>query len=106
MDINVVDLIALDEENKIVNLIMMDERNWVDNPVEFHDLQERLLEYVAVIESGSLYKHYPQINGYDVMIHVVYENTPTAEGELTLQELQAVLSDTGYMFTYTIMTDN
>ena len=96
MDTNTVDLVALDEENKLVNLIIIDDQDW-EAPREHIDMiHEKILSYVAFIENGTFNKKYNKVIDHEKIIKVVFEHKPTEVGMTFIEQIKRVLEDTGY----------
>jgi len=100
METNIIDLVAFDEEKKIVNLIIIDDQNW-ESPSEHIDIiHEKILSYVAFIENGTFQKKYPSVVGHEIIIKVVFEHVPSEEGQKFIDQIKEVLKVTGYQLEF------
>lgn len=96
MDTQKIDLVALNEKDNKVNLVIMDDQNWDDARSHIDMIHEKILTYVAYIENGTLLKHYPSAIGIEVAIKVVFEQTPSEEGQAFIASIHDILDDIGY----------
>ncbi|MCU7679260.1 DUF6572 domain-containing protein [Bacillus thuringiensis] len=72
-DIDQVDLISLDNENKdIVYLTIFDALDWEEEHEHALLLQEKINRYLAFIESGEIYETTPETIGKDKFVIQVY----------------------------------
>ena len=100
MDTQKIDLVALNEENKTVNLIIMDDQTWEDARVHIDMIHDKILTYVAYIENGTLIKDYPSVTGLQVVIKVVFQQSPSQEGQTFVDKIFDVLDDIGYKIEF------
>lgn len=100
MDTTVIDLVALDKEKNIVNLIIMDDMDWTDPKAHIDLVQEKILKYVAYIQEGHFNRSYPSVIGMSLLIKIIFEHKPDAEGLNYIQGVQSVLEDDGYQLDY------
>lgn len=96
MDTQKIDIVALDEANNKVNLIIMDDQTWEDPRGHIDLIHEKILSYVAFVENGSLKKKYPNVATLDIVIKVIFEISPTEEGQTFIEQVIDVLSGIGY----------
>ncbi|MBU4642326.1 DUF6572 domain-containing protein [Bacillus toyonensis] len=72
-DIDQVDLISLDNENKdIVYLTIFDALDWEEEHEHALLLQEKINRYLAFIESGEIYETTPETIGKDKFVIQIY----------------------------------
>lgn len=102
MEVNIIDIVAFDEKTEKVNLIIMDDQMWEDPRDHIDKIQEKVLSYVAFIESGALVKKYPSVAEKAIVIKVVFEHSPCEEGIRFINEVIDILSDTGYVLEYNV----
>jgi len=96
MDTQKIDIVALDETNEKVNLIIMDDQTWEDPRGHIDMIHEKILSYVAFVENGSLKKKYPDVGSLEVIIKVIFEVSPTEEGQTFIEQVIDVLDGIGY----------
>lgn len=94
---NVIDFIS-ERDDKLV-LTISDHLEW-DDDEHIYLLQEKINSYLAAIESGQLYKSYPQLSKKIIVISVVLKYLPNDDGALFLSKVDKVLFDAGYGFEY------
>jgi len=105
MDTHIIDLVALDDKNKVVNLIIVDDQTW-ETPREHIDaIHEKILSYIAFIENGTFKKKYPSYHSHEKVIRVVFEYEPNEEGNLFIEKIKTVLEDTGYHLEFINFVD-
>lgn len=95
MDINIIDIVAIDEKKQTLNLIIMDNLTWFDSEDHIDKIQQKILFYEQYIEN-QLYVDYPSKRHLPIVIQVVFEYIPSEEGLLFIQEAQSVMDDVGY----------
>ena len=63
-------------------------------------LQKKISVYLSFIESGDIYKSYPEADGKTIRIHVVSIHQPDADTETFIKECCNVVNAAGFEFTH------
>lgn len=96
MDTQKIDLVAIDQEKNQVSIIVMDDCDWLDERKHIDELHEKILYYVAFVENGTFHKKYPEAIDKTLVIKVIFEHSPSEEGQVFIDQMVQVLMDTGY----------
>jgi hypothetical protein len=71
-DTRKIDRLGIDRESGDVRLMISDHLNWDEDEGEhLLTLQEKLNNYLEFVESGQLYKQYPQAAGRKIVFYVM-----------------------------------
>lgn len=100
MDTHKIDLVGYNKEADTVYLIIMDDQNWDDPRGHIDLIHEKILSYVAFVENGSLKKKYPDVVTMNVIIKVIFEVSPTEEGQTFVEQVKDVLDGLGYQLEF------
>ncbi|MGE7849547.1 DUF6572 domain-containing protein [Bacillus paramycoides] len=95
-----VDFMGYNKEEKIAYLIIADELDWTDEEKHIELLQEKINLYLGFIESGEVYERYPEVNGYGFVIKIFGKYLFTEWGKEFLEKVDEVLVEAGYGFQY------
>jgi len=93
----VVDIISKDKNGDIV-LTISDHLDWRDTRQHLTVLQEKINDYLAFLESGEIYKKYPNARGNQIRIKVVFQYKPTPETHSFLREAKSIVEGAGAGF--------
>lgn len=100
METKIIDIIGLDEKLKIVNLLILDDLKW-ENPSEhMEEIQQKILKYVAYVDFGHLETKYPRVEGYEIVIKVIFEQLPTDEGLTYIEETKSIFDGSGFQLEF------
>ena len=69
-------------------------------------LQKKIAAYLSFIESGDIYKSYPEADGKTIRIHLVSNHQPDADTATFIQECGSVVNAAGFEFTHEISAQN
>ena len=78
---NEVDVVSLSPNGKDVVLSLVETRPWDGDGKNLLDMQEKLKNYLNYVESGQLYKQYPEAKGRKVRFRLHAEHPPDAKTE-------------------------
>lgn len=95
----VVDFIGMDLIKNEIILTISDHLEWgvTDHLVK---LQEKLNNYLSFIESGELYKAYPDAMNKTPVIAIVCKYAPDTQGEDFLNHAKNILSNIGFVLRW------
>ncbi len=65
-------------------------------------LQKKISAYLSFIESGDIYKSYPEAEGKTIRIHIVSNHQPDAKTEAFIKECCNVVNAAGLELTHEI----
>ena len=65
-------------------------------------LQKKISVYLSFIESGEIYKSYPEAERKTIRIHLVSNHQPDADTETFINECSNVVNAAGFEFTHEI----
>jgi hypothetical protein len=105
---NIVDSIGIDPTKNQVQLIVTDHLGWtgddrLDNE-HMYLLQEKINAYLRFIESGEIYKAYPQARGKSLVIRVVAKFGLSTKAQKFFDTMQNNLRSSGYKITFEKLT--
>ena len=89
-------------ENSIV-LTISDHLEWDDQNEHIYILQEKINAYLMAIESGQLNRLFPSLNDKEVIISVMLKYKPNENGLVFLNNINKVLTNAGYCFSYRVL---
>ncbi len=70
-DENIIDIIQVNEADKIVRLIATDHLPWGgDDNQHLYQIQEKVNSYLKYIESSQLISDYPHVEGFKTLIQI------------------------------------
>jgi hypothetical protein len=95
----VIDIISLDASGCVV-LAISDHLDWLDSISHQLILQEKINRYLAFIESGEILDSYPTARGRSLLIDVITQYEPDADGLLFLVRMKSALSQAGFNFRW------
>jgi Family of unknown function (DUF6572) len=95
----VVDIVSVDPSGCFV-LTVSDHLDWSDTIAHQIVLQEKLNRYLAFIESGEIHEKYPNVQDRKVMIRVVTQHYPDAQGLQFLDRVKAAIEQAGCEFSH------
>jgi hypothetical protein len=84
-DFDVVDLIRIGKTGDVV-LTVRDHLDWCDGIRHPSILQGKRNRYVAFVESGEIFRRYPDAKGKPVAMNVVFKFGPYDQGSCSLRE--------------------
>jgi hypothetical protein len=65
-------------------------------------LQKKISVYLSFIESGDIYKSYPEAEGKTVRIHIVSNHQPDTDTEIFIKECCNVVNAAGFELTHEV----
>lgn len=98
-NINTVDAISTDDEEKKVILTIIDELNWNDEYNHLKLIQDKVNNYLNFIQSDDLYDAYPIAKDKEIEIEIYFKYDLTLNGNKLLSRLKEFLNENGYGFT-------
>lgn len=98
-NINTVDAISTDNEEKKVILTIIDELKWDDEYNHLKLIQDKVNNYLNFIESNELYEAYPIAKNKEIGIEIYSKYDLPLDGEKLLSRLKEFLNENGYGFT-------
>lgn len=101
---NIIDLITSDTEDGHITLIISDGLEW-GSQTHLLNLQNKLNNYLAFIQSGDLVKKYPSAEGKRIHLDLVCRYEPDEESKQFLQLCAEVMLDAGYQFRYRLHSE-
>jgi hypothetical protein len=101
--IGVVDLVGVDRETGEVILTISDHLDWHESLQHQSKLQEKINTYLAFVESGEIFRKYPDARDRQVIISVVGKHEPDANGREFLSRVKSTLKHAGFGFRFTIL---
>jgi hypothetical protein len=100
-NLEIIDIVSINMDGHAV-LTISDELKWDENE-HLLTLQNKINAYLSAIEGGSLYVHYPNAIGKDIVINIVAKYEPTAEATAFLKKMGKILKAAGYGFTFSVL---
>ena len=96
---NVIDVVSIDLNGNAV-LTISDHLEWDSKNEHLLVLQEKINSYLAALESGELYKKYPDAINRKLIILVVTLYEPSTVGQMFLNRVKSSLEELGYAFEF------
>jgi hypothetical protein len=96
---DVIDIISVDPSGRVV-LCISDHLYWIDSVAHQCLLQVKINRYLAFVESGEILDRYPNARGRQVVIEVVTQHEPDAEGLLFLDRAKNTIALAGFEFVW------
>jgi hypothetical protein len=96
---DVVDIISIDPSGGVV-LTISDHLDWIDSISHQSILQAKINRYLAFVESGEILDRYPKARGRRVVIRVVSQCEPDAEGHGFFERAKDSLAQAGFEFMW------
>lgn len=100
-NLKVIDFVSIDLNGDVV-LTISDHLEWDENNEHLLILQDKINAYVNSIESGDLYKKYPNASGRNIVINLIAKAAPNKEGKNFIEKTKEFLSSEGYGFSFSI----
>jgi uncharacterized protein DUF6572 len=100
----IIDIISIDLNGNAV-LTISDHLRWDINLEHLLALQDKINYYLNAIESGELYKVYPEIRNRKIIINIAAKYTPDDNATHFLKKTKQILESVGYGFACSAMQD-
>lgn len=105
---DVVDSIGIDPIKNEVQLMITDHLDWTGNDRTDNEhmylVQEKINAYLRFIESGEIYKAYPQARGKALVIRVVVKFGLSAKADDFFDKIRKILLTSGYTLAFEKLT--
>lgn len=98
-DRNKIDVISTNPEGKVV-LTISDHLVWDEENKHLLVLQDKINDYLDVLQSDQIYEIYPDALGKQIIVQAVFEYLPNKTGEEFLIKVGQFLKSNGYEFSY------
>lgn len=98
-DLKIIDFISIDLIGNAV-LTISDHLLWDESNDHLLVLQDKINAYINFIESGDLYKQYPDAKGRSLIINLVSKYIPNKEGGIFITTIKEALTSAGYCFAF------
>lgn len=96
----IIDAIGVDSLTNQVVLTISDHLYWDSEHLLM--LQEKLNTYLGFVESGELLSTYPNSQGREVLINVVFKYPPDESGQDFLAKVHDIIEEAGMKFRYEV----
>jgi hypothetical protein len=97
---NVVDFIGTSKADGHVILTISDHLPFDGNEARLVNLQDKLNDYLAAIESGEICDAYPAANGRPIEISIRFKHSPDERGLAFLRASERAIREAGFSLTY------
>ena len=97
---DVIDIISNIAQEDKFELIISDHLEWDDKNEKLLLLQQKINKYLAFVESGEVYEHYPNSKRSAFTISLACQYRPNEEGTKFLQMVKNILLDAGFGFVW------
>jgi hypothetical protein len=104
---NVVDVVGVDPEKKIVRLAISDHLGWNDSEEEKEHLwllQEKINAYLRFIEGGELYQNHPDAMDAKCEIELVTKYPLSVAGVRFFEQARSIVQAAGFELLYRVFT--
>ena len=101
-----VDFISIENAGEVL-LSISDHLPWeLDEEEHLFLLQEKLNTYLLFIESGELFRKFPQSNEANLVINLVGRFPLSSNAQLFLERARSVIADAGFGFRWCYFPPN
>ena len=100
---NVIDAIGINKEAKFLSLMINDNKKWDKKNKKLLYLQEKINAYLNFVESGEVYKKYPQAKNLDVYIVLSCKHQPNNDGMQFLMSAETTVKESGFYFKWGVV---
>lgn len=97
-NVNEVDAISTDMEEKKVILTIIDELDWEDEYNHLKLIQDKVNNYLNFIKNNELYKAYPMAKGKEIEMEIYLKYELTLNGQKLISKIKEFLYENGYEF--------
>ena len=101
-ELNKIDIIGVENATGIVKLTISDHLDWLDELGHLKLLQEKINAYLLFVESGEIFKKYPEAIGRAVTIEVVMKYPPSENFVIFFDTASRVVNEAGFGLTYEV----
>jgi hypothetical protein len=84
----IVDFVGIRASDGRCTLTISDHLAW-DDPDHVAQLEDKLNDYLAFIESGEIYQKFPEVSGREIEIQIICMHMPPADDALSFLEYAA-----------------
>ena len=100
---DVVDIASNDWGTEQFILVISDHLEWDDKNEKLLLLQEKINNYISFLESGDVYKMYPDIRHGNFTIELVSKYRPNGESEKFLKMITEIIEGAGFSFKWSAL---
>ncbi len=94
-DTEVIDLVTFDKKSNTLILVMIETRDWDSSSSMYSELQDKLSNYIAYVESGQLFEKYPDYKKSKIAIHLDHKFEMSKFAKSVFLRMEAILSEYG-----------
>lgn len=98
----VIDIVSKNEKGDIF-LSISDHLDWQDVYAHLLTLQTKINTYIAFVESGEVYEHYPEVRGRAIFVEVLFHHAPLEEAVTFLSRAARIVESAGAGFRYRVL---
>ena len=103
-DGDVIDIISTDRLTGHVILTISDHLDWTDTGRHLLLLQTKLNRYLAFVESGEIYEHYPDAKGKPIVFKIVFKFPPDETARAFLLRVRPIVEAAGFALRDEVFT--
>lgn len=96
-----IDYISVKEEK--LRLVMVEDRVWDSDDEMYVQLQDKLSNYIYFIESGQLYREYPDSKEYEKVIRLDSLHEKSKYAEKVIKRIDELLTAKGIGFEFCVL---
>ena len=102
---NEVDAIGIDKETNKLIMTMTDHLDWNE---ENHLLlvQEKINAYLSFIESGEIYRSYPQAKNLKIIIRLIHRHPLNSDARNFFSQVNALITNAGFEFQLELFNED
>jgi hypothetical protein len=95
----VIDVVSKNKKGTIV-LSISDHLDWDETEKHLRVLQEKINTYLVFLDSGEVYRKYPEAKGCPIEIEVMFHYRPSPEARFFLAKVKPIVESSGYGFRF------
>ena len=95
----VIDVVSKDKKGSIV-LTISDHLDWNNTQEHLLALQEKINTYLTFLDSGEVYKKYPDAKGRPAEIEIMFHYPPNLQANQFLAKVKPIVENSGYGFRF------
>ena len=103
-DVNKIDIFTVTSEDishPRAIMVITDHLDWVTDVNEhLFKLQEKINNYIAAVESGDIYNHFPNARGRNIVIKIFFQHSLPVEAVGFLGKVRDVLASINIQLQY------
>lgn len=103
---NVIDVAGISKSTGEMTLTISDHLDWADTVMHQTMLQEKFNAYLAFVESGEIFRRFPEAENRMIVFKVVFKFVPDRDGILFLDRARKVIESAGFLLRHEVFAES